>query len=239
MGVQTEIKEEARQLFYERKKGLLHDVGVWGGADEQIAVLGPAAGLIPLAMNPSTRWITRGGIARGKKRGEEPPKDMRRCIELFWQIEKTIDEAEQIRLMKEIIALNRKNLWVIAPWARCPRLSGQKFISQCARSRHDRLGLPHPPATRRSNVTRLRNEEEWPRLDLSDRTYMCHFCGLVMDRDLNAALNIKDAASPAESLNGRGDFVRRGVRKSTQGHGSVNQFVRTYRWHFARCDFIR
>ena len=112
VGVQTEIKEEARQLFYERKKGLLHDVGVWGGADEQIAVLDPRW-LIPFS-DESVHAVDYARWYRtGKKRGEEPPKDMRRCIELFWQIEKTIDEAEQIRLMKEIIALNRKNLWVI------------------------------------------------------------------------------------------------------------------------------
>ena len=42
---------------------------------------------------------------------------------------------------------------------------------------------------------------------LSEREYVCTRCGLVMDRDLNAALNLKQIA--AESLpdaqNGRGD----------------------------------
>ena len=59
-------------------------------------------------MSLYTRWIMRAGIARRKNAGEEPPRDMRRCIELFWEIEKTIDEDEQIRLMGEIIDLNRK-----------------------------------------------------------------------------------------------------------------------------------
>lgn len=119
VGVQTEVKEEARQLFYERKKGLLHDVGVWGGADEQIAVLDPRW-LIPFS-DESVHAVDYARWYRTeKKRGEEPPEDMRRCIELFWQIEKTIDEAEQIRLMKEIIALNRKNLWVIGTVGELP-----------------------------------------------------------------------------------------------------------------------
>ncbi len=112
VGVHAEVKEEARQLFYERKKGLLHDVGVWGGSDEQIAVLDPRW-LVPFS-DESVHAVDYARWYRTeKKRGEEPPVDMRRCIELFWEIEKTIDEEEQIRLMKKIIDLNRKNLWVI------------------------------------------------------------------------------------------------------------------------------
>ena len=41
------------------------------------------------------------------------PPPIRRCIELFRQIEETPDEARQIRLFREILALNRENLWVI------------------------------------------------------------------------------------------------------------------------------
>ena len=52
-------------------------------------------------------------------------------------------------------------------------------------------------------------------MDLSEREYVCMDCGLVLDRDLNAARNLAqygqygqyDAASSAESQNGRGGFV--------------------------------
>jgi peptide/nickel transport system substrate-binding protein len=112
VGVNSEVKEEARQLFYERKRGMLHDVGVWGGSDEQIAVLDPRW-LIPFS-DESVHAVDYARWYRTDKvRGEEPPGDMRRCVELFWQIEKTVDEAEQIRLMREILELNHKNLWVI------------------------------------------------------------------------------------------------------------------------------
>ena len=48
-------------------------------------------------------------------------------------------------------------------------------------------------------------------LSLSMREYRCHMCGLVMDRDENAARNIEtEAARSADSLNGRGDEVRPG-----------------------------
>jgi transposase len=48
------------------------------------------------------------------------------------------------------------------------------------------------------------------KLPLSERTYVCTACGLVADRDLNAALNLVEygnrlvAGSGPETLNGRG-----------------------------------
>lgn len=45
-------------------------------------------------------------------------------------------------------------------------------------------------------------------LKLSDRTYVCGHCGLEIDRDLNAAINIKAAGSAPEALNGRGESAR-------------------------------
>jgi putative transposase len=50
------------------------------------------------------------------------------------------------------------------------------------------------------------------KLPLSERTYLCERCGLVMDRDLNAARNLLSlAASGAESQNARGAAVRPGL----------------------------
>ena len=47
------------------------------------------------------------------------------------------------------------------------------------------------------------------KLSLSERVYCCDVCGLSMDRDLNAAINIKVAGSAPETLNARGGDVRR------------------------------
>ena len=44
---------------------------------------------------------------------------------------------------------------------------------------------------------------------LAERTYRCDSCGLTMDRDLNAAINIHVAGSAPETLNARGGDVRR------------------------------
>ena len=48
------------------------------------------------------------------------------------------------------------------------------------------------------------------KLSLSERIYRCDGCGLVMDRDLNAAINIKVAGSAPETINAHGETVKRG-----------------------------
>ena len=47
------------------------------------------------------------------------------------------------------------------------------------------------------------------KLSLNERVYRCDGCGLVMDRDLNAAVNIKVAGSAPETLNARGGDISR------------------------------
>lgn len=55
------------------------------------------------------------------------------------------------------------------------------------------------------------------KLSLGERVYHCDGCGLTMDRDLNAAINIMVAGSAPETLNARGGDVRRpGSSEATQ-----------------------
>ena len=53
------------------------------------------------------------------------------------------------------------------------------------------------------------------KLSLSERVFNCDDCGLSIDRDVNAAINIQVAGSAPETLNARGGTVRRG---SPSGH---------------------
>ena len=55
------------------------------------------------------------------------------------------------------------------------------------------------------------------KLSLSERTYRCESCGLVMDRDLNAAINIKVAGSAPETINAHGGT---GSRNDLLGHAT-------------------
>ena len=47
------------------------------------------------------------------------------------------------------------------------------------------------------------------KLSLAERTYKCDGCGLAMDRDLNAAVNILVAGSAPETINARGGDTSR------------------------------
>ena len=62
---------------------------------------------------------------------------------------------------------------------------------------------------------------------LAERTY-CDSCGLTMDRDLNAAINICVAGSAPETLNARGEDVRR--NQHTVGNADLGE-ARTKQAH--------
>jgi len=56
-------------------------------------------------------WIT--WYVSGGKEGEEPPEEMKKNIERWEKMLITMDEAERIRLGKEILRSNAENLWTI------------------------------------------------------------------------------------------------------------------------------
>ena len=56
------------------------------------------------------------------------------------------------------------------------------------------------------------------KLSLSERTFNCDACGLSIDRDLNAAINILVAGSAPETINAHGETVRLSDRSS--GHAT-------------------
>ena len=56
------------------------------------------------------------------------------------------------------------------------------------------------------------------KLSLAERVYKCDGCGLVMDRDLNAAINIRVAGSAPETVN-----AHRGTRSRSNQHGCATQ----------------
>ncbi|MFR0558891.1 zinc ribbon domain-containing protein [Pseudoscardovia radai] len=71
----------------------------------------------------------------------------------------------------------------------------------------------HPSSKRCSNCGSVK-----AKLTLSERVYHCESCGLTIDRDVNAAVNLRDwnppvAGSAPETLNARGGDVRRADAK--------------------------
>ncbi|MBT4136945.1 MAG: ABC transporter substrate-binding protein [Candidatus Latescibacteria bacterium] len=112
LGIDADVKDLARQLWQQRVHGKLHDVTAWGSSDEQIPLLDPRW-LMPDNRDAFHapgygRWFNTDG-----KGGEEPPPELKACMAIFREIERTSDRAEHIRLFKKIIALNEKYLWTI------------------------------------------------------------------------------------------------------------------------------
>jgi len=121
VGVKTDVNVLARQLFYQRKAALMHDVGVWFGADEQDPLLDPRW-FFPWK-DESIQGIDYAAWFRSNgKKGTLPPPEIRQCMDLYRQIELTPDPAEQRRLFMQIIELNRQNLWVIGTIGQVPVL---------------------------------------------------------------------------------------------------------------------
>ena len=59
------------------------------------------------------------------------------------------------------------------------------------------------------------------KLSLSERVFDCDACGISIDRDLNAAINIRVAGSAPETLNARGEDVRR--NQHTVGNADLGE----------------
>lgn len=66
------------------------------------------------------------------------------------------------------------------------------------------------------------------KLSLSERTYSCDSCGLVIDRDLNAAININVAGSALETVNAHGGT---GSRNDLLGHATQDPLKCEPSWH--------
>jgi peptide/nickel transport system substrate-binding protein len=121
VGIEARVKTTAKQLFSQRQQALLCDVMSRPGSGEIAPLLDPRW-FLPYNNNTLygvdyARWVNSNGT-----RGERPTRDMLRCVALFRQIEREVEEDEQIRLFKEIIEINRQNLWVIGTVVGIPKL---------------------------------------------------------------------------------------------------------------------
>ena len=121
LGIQVVVKEEDRTLFYSRKEANEHDMGMWTGSAEFNPMIDPRW-FMPLSVEsvhavPYAQWYASGGTA-----GEEPPGDLRKVQELYDDVAATADHDEQVSLFKEIIALNKENVWVIGACSAPPEV---------------------------------------------------------------------------------------------------------------------
>ncbi|MEE2753472.1 MAG: ABC transporter substrate-binding protein [Candidatus Latescibacterota bacterium] len=112
IGIRAEVKELARQLWTERKRALTFDVAVWGGAAGQMPLLDPKW-FLPVDTNNCNAPDYGRGYMTGGAGGQVPPPNIKVVMDLWSQIEKTVDAVEQKALFRQILEHNLENLWVI------------------------------------------------------------------------------------------------------------------------------
>jgi len=112
IGVDLQTKEENRELMYERKLANEHDMGVWTGSAEFNPLIDPRW-FLPFSTEShhfvqyAQWWSTQG------KEGIEPTGDVLKTLELYDEIKVTVDEEKQKALFRQILELNKENLWLL------------------------------------------------------------------------------------------------------------------------------
>lgn len=116
-GINAQLNVMDRALLYTRKDTNEHDVHVWGAGG------GPEVFLDPRHFLPVTSestyamawytWFVNPSGTGALVPPEEPPDAVKRQMELYTQIKATGDQAEQVRLMKEILEIAKDQFYVI------------------------------------------------------------------------------------------------------------------------------
>ncbi|MFH1115335.1 MAG: ABC transporter substrate-binding protein [Pseudomonadota bacterium] len=112
VGIETEVKSEARELFRQRTQSATHDIALWPGDGGMECLLEPRwyfpYNTESLNAPMFAKWYQSGG-----KSGEEPPAEIKELMDAYDQILRTVSKEKQKELFGKIIAANEKNLWVI------------------------------------------------------------------------------------------------------------------------------
>lgn len=120
VGLKTVLKGQERSLYNTRCSSGDAEIGIWNldRCAQILANPGRLLGTItdcPWAVQYAL-WYNSGG-----KSGEEPPPEIKRLYELWDQIVVTVDEQERDRLVRELVGLHAKNIWMIGTVGEIPQ----------------------------------------------------------------------------------------------------------------------
>jgi len=120
IGIELIVKEIARELLYERKLAGTIDITMWTGSAELNPLIDPNM-FLPQGDSfnamPFANWYNTGG-----KDGEEPTGDLRQAQKLYDEIKASVDIEKQKALFRQILEMNKENLWVIGICTAPPEL---------------------------------------------------------------------------------------------------------------------
>jgi peptide/nickel transport system substrate-binding protein len=112
IGIDTEVKAEARELFIQRTRNASHDIALWTG-DGGIECLLDPRWYFPFSTESLNAPLYGLWFQSGGQKGEEPPAEIKTMMETYNQILRTVSEEKKKELFKSILDANEKNLWVI------------------------------------------------------------------------------------------------------------------------------
>jgi ABC-type dipeptide/oligopeptide/nickel transport system permease component/ABC-type transport system substrate-binding protein len=132
VGVRAIIRSRARRLFEQEKLTYEHDFTVWTGESELYPLVEPR-NFVPTYWESFYApgfgvWFQNGGLygnpAARRPNAIEPPRGhpIRRAMEILEEANASIDSAQRIRRLNEIMEIAAENLWTISICTPPPQL---------------------------------------------------------------------------------------------------------------------
>jgi peptide/nickel transport system substrate-binding protein len=112
IGIDTEVKSEARELFRQRTLTAAHDIALWGGDGGMECLLDPRW-YFPYSTESLHAPLFGLWYQSGGTKGTEPPEEIKTLCKIYDQILTSVSDEKKKELFGKIIEANEKNLWVI------------------------------------------------------------------------------------------------------------------------------
>ncbi|MBP8638840.1 MAG: ABC transporter substrate-binding protein [Dictyoglomi bacterium] len=123
IGLRTEVKVEDASLYTTRATAGEVEIGAYPFDGDAVWGLGPAV-INFLGLRPACCWAPLYGLwysSKGKG-GETPTGDIKKLYELWDKAMATTNRAKMISLVREAVALHKKNIWMIGTVGEWPML---------------------------------------------------------------------------------------------------------------------
>ncbi len=112
IGIDTDVRSEAPELFRQRTQNALHDIALWTGDGGTECLLEPRW-YFPYSSESLNAPLYGQWFQSGGKKGEEPPQTIKEMMDTYTKILRTIAPEKKKELFGKIISQDEKNLWVV------------------------------------------------------------------------------------------------------------------------------
>ena len=112
LGVELILKANARELDRERFLANLQDISTWTGSGEFDPLIDPRSFIPTIAEGGWGQQYFAWWNSSGAE-GIEPTGDVLKLFEIFEEVKVATTEEKQVRLFRQILELNKENLWML------------------------------------------------------------------------------------------------------------------------------